>query len=180
MIRNKKVLMADRKAQIEEWSEKGAKWCASKLYEARADNREFLNRISEDFDDRVKDILQGKNNTLKEVNDNLKTVLEENGIRPTKLRVYYQSFDCQNCSKGERYEGRWICGNEDPWWEDNCPVRNHVDSISFYTYAIDNGYIEGITSKFKRIRIDAIKIVDERTGEVLCNYMGDEQNDDQE
>ena len=162
----------DIQAKKAEWKEKGIDWCITKLWSTREDAKKTRKELAELFG--IKNYLYD----VRRENEALKNVLEENGIRATKLRVYYKDkgytrmcllredvADCPNCFE-ENCEG-----NEKIDYCHDC-----IETISWYSYKIDNGKIEGIVSNFCKDEYECYKIIDERTGEVL--YEEKEKNDD--
>lgn len=137
-----------RNAKIAEFVEKGAEWCAKKLYAARQEldfekhkNRRIESRLWEQ-------------SGINEVNENLKKILEKNGIRPIKLRLYYRECTAEECEDCYECEG---C-------EDYIET---ISQVSFYSYKITDGNIKGILHDFNSEQFECHKIVDDRTGEVI-------------
>ena len=160
----------ERAEAIREWSEKGAEWCATQLWNARKKAADAGQAIKMYQREAWKE--RGERNfayQIKKDNEHLKEILEENGIRPKKLRVYYRDADCPNCENNPENGGEWDCA----YCEDDS--RQMVESISWYTYKIDDGYITGITSAFKSEDYECYKITDENTGEVLYECKEEEK-----
>lgn len=156
-----------RKAQIEEWKAKGAEWCATQLYSAREQlskekelrRSDRINMIRTNFFDSCFP------SPLERANDCMATVLQENGIRPVRLRLTYLYRDCESCQ--ESYGERVPCAFHDCDQE----LETVTESVGLYTCFIDgSGTLEGITSQFKTEKFDLLKAVDERTGEVIYEY----------
>lgn len=167
----------DKKSKIAEWTAKGTEWCAKQLWEARKVNQRTENekqvwkrKAMHSWSQQKVDVY-----LLEAANANMANVLRENGIKPTRLRVTYISRDCDNCEckpeDGYESDVCFNCGdiwNGRPHWEEE---SEHIESISFYTYSINNGYLSGITSQFNSVRDYYLrKVVDERTGEVIGEW----------
>ena len=92
------------------------------------------------------------------------TVLQENGIRPVRLRLTYLYRDCESCQESD--------GEEPPCAFHDCDrVEKVTESVGLYTCFIDgSGTLKGITSQFRTEKFDLLKAVDERTGEVIYEY----------
>lgn len=156
----------DRKAQIAEWAAKGAEWCATQLHTAREKCKNATDMKLQYRDEMYRERARADASAfIEEANNNLKKVLEENGIRPTKLRVYYRIPDCEHCPDcGDEWACAY-CDNED---------IEVVRPVSWYTYHIANGDIDGIVSDFSTESHCCYKIVNERTEEVLYEESEDE------
>lgn len=157
--------MTTKQQIICEWVEKGAEWCANKLYEER--------RVKEKINDREKRLESALRHeqcenaeidTLREVNRNMSKVLQDCGVFPTKLRVTYKGSYCKKCGYYDEFEG---CLAEF-WDEEDCVLTTFVESFSFFWYQIEDNTLSGITSTLKNFRAgEILKIVDEKTGEVI-------------
>lgn len=150
----------ERNRQIEEWASKGAEWCAAQLWNAK----KMAQKAKKEAFDCKKElhtlkIQEGLYGALKAENEYLKDVIEFNGIRPTKMTLYYLVPDCGDCD-GDDIEF-YCCDRCDPDYQDI------VVSESWYTFEITDGLISGITSSFHRNEYECYKIVNERTGEVV-------------
>ena len=155
----------DKQQLISEWVEKGAEWCANKLYEER--------RAKEKINDRnewLKSALRHEQcvneeiYTLREVNRNMSKVLQDCGVFPTKLRVTYKESYCEKCDWYSEFEGCTAY-----YWDDEtCVLRTFVETFSFFWYQIQDNTLSGITSALKNfMESEILKIVDEKTGEVI-------------
>lgn len=158
-------MMKENKQEIKkEWVDKGSEWCAERLWEARNNLTKVRNELREERDKRWSDNVIDFHSRylLKDANENLATVLEHNGIRPTLLRVTYIGRDkafCEEC-------------DEDFFCED-CKegLETRTESMSFYTYLLAGDKLSGITSKFEHVKnLEVIKITDERTGEIIAEW----------
>ena len=157
----------EKKAEtIKEWEIRGAEWCATQLWNAKKKSetdRAGLERYINYWKDKA-DEFEGRANTQKElerVNERLKDILSDNGIRPTKLRLEYIAKECE---VGE-------CDADECWSYEDCDFCvEKVSVLSWYDYEITDGVIEGILSNFEDKRLNCLKIVNERTGEVLYQY----------
>ena len=150
----------ERNRQIEEWASKGAEWCATQLWNAK----KMAQKAKKEAFDYKKElhtlkIQEGLFVALKAENEHLKDVIEFNGIRPTKMTLYYLVPDCGDCD-GDDVEF-YCCDRCDP------DYQNIVVSEAWYTFEITDGLISGITSSFHRDEYECYKIVNERTGEVV-------------
>ena len=68
--------------------------------------------------------LRAENETLRLANENLRCILEENGIRPHQLLVTYYDVDCYNCDcySGDEGDQEW----EECYYrrcDEECPKR---------------------------------------------------------
>lgn len=165
-------MMNENKQEIKkEWVDKGAEWCAERLWEAR----KKLTKLRDEL--RYSEKQRWSNNVmdahsrylLKDANENLATVLEHNGIRPTPLRVTYIGRNkdfCENC------DDHFCIDCEEG-------LEKRTESMRFYTYFLADDKLSGITSKFEYVRnLEVIKITDERTGEIIAEWSfedGDEE-----
>ena len=150
---------------VEELASKGAEWCAKRLYEVKAELEETRERLMREQNTNSRYLM---NKNIEQANNNLASVLEEMGVRPTRLRVYYLRKPCEDCEDIDR-----------EWWEDcqTCDLRSdYVETTSWYTYQIKDGLIAGILSNFEDGEFDCYKIVNEKTGEVL--YESEESEDE--
>lgn len=142
---------------------KGEEYLAGKLFDARAENNELRNMISKFRMDRFSASEEAFR--LRKINYNLAKVLQDVGIRPTKLRITYQVDDCPNCEYAHTDDGyTWEC-NDFP--DVGCPQKTIVETESFYDYSISDDGMSGITAGFGSEEYDVLKVVDERTGEVI-------------
>lgn len=176
----------NKKEQIAEWTQKGAEWCATQLYEARR----YLTKERRKNTEIHKELkhLEAQsmvdNDILRHSNKIMSEVLEENGIRPTRLRITYLCRDCDHCDYGEWDDDDHECHCSEIGWYNfpNCDeliggdiVRGAekavTESIAFYTYKIDNGFLSGITGLFEhKYGYDLVKVVDEKTGEIIGEW----------
>lgn len=150
----------ERNRQIEEWTSKGAEWCATQLWNAK----KMAQKAKKEAFDCKKElhtlkIQEGLYRALKAENEHLKDVIEFNGIRPTKMTLYYLVPDCEDCD-GDDVDF-YCCDRCDP------DYKNVVVSEAWYTFGITDGLISGVTSSFHRNEYECYKIVNERTGEVV-------------
>lgn len=161
----------ERKAQIEEWKAKGAEWCAAQLYSAREQLSKEKERRRSEHEKSMKNIFDSHfRYPLEKANECMATVLQENGIRPVRLRLTYKYSDCDSCH--ESY------GEEAPCAYGYCNQTETVtESVGLYTCFIDgSGTLEGITSQFETEKFDLLKAVDERTGEVIYEFTPDKKS----
>ena len=161
--------MAADKAQkgkfIEKWKSKGIDSVIYQLWIANQRAATFhrtLLKKKEECDD-----LAVISKRLLSENENLKTVLQENGIRPQKLRIKYRSCDCRRCEysgfDGDcNYDGDWYAGDAGP-----CVYKAITRTCSFYTYEIKDNEITGILYDFTECNFDVISVVDGNTGKVI-------------
>jgi hypothetical protein len=175
----------DKKAKIAECISKGAEWCASKLWDAREENRELKKHKHKWLRERDEALAEAKMvYPIESANECLREVLEENGIRPTKLTLYYLHLACDICrlDRGvtQMYGDEEVmvddddcCGKYD---DDRCQnyTENVVKLTSWWTYEINDGYIKGIISSFNHEHFSCYKIVNENTGEIIYQAEKDE------
>lgn len=145
---------------IEEYSKKDVAWLADNLAECEIN----LSTLKEE----IKLSHYGYNRktaidlAVKEQNENLKKILEQNGIRPTLLRLEYLASDCTNCDfKEEDDKCAWVR------MYDECPIKTCILTNSFYAYSINDDYFEGISKTFETEHYMLAKAVDERTGDII-------------
>ena len=160
----------ERKLKIEEWTRKGAEWCAAQLWNARkalSDEREHYRKLRHEIAESNVDYY-----ILEQSNEIMARVLADNGIRPARLRITYLDCDCLHCPDNYEEEA-WDCAgcgveiDGEIWRKHEVEV---TESLAFYTYTIDGGYLRGVTSLFEEKEYDLLKIVDERTGEVIGEW----------
>lgn len=163
----------ERKLKIEEWTRKGAEWCATQLWNARkalSDERERYRKLRHERAESDVNYY-----ILEQSNEIMARVLADNGIRPARLRITYLDCDCLHCpDNGDIYgEDAWDCAgcgtkiDGETWRKREAEV---TESLAFYTYTIDGGYLRGVTSLFEEKEYDLLKIVDERTGEIIGEW----------
>lgn len=165
-----------RKQKLEEWVGKGAEWCATQLWQTRRNLEKARRRETEARHEKWK--LQAQSDidyhALTRANATMANVLRENGIRPTKLRITYVDADCENCEYYDRDEER--CTDEFGGCDDDYLYKKQIctTSISFYTYLISGDRLDGITAQFEDKHYSLIKVVDERSGDVLFELKDEE------
>lgn len=166
-----------RKDKLAEWEARGARWCAEQLWNAKKRIEDIKEEKRLGIEHRIDDDIKAWNyDVVKKANYTLKCVLEEAGIFPTKLTLFYRGTYCEKCPSNSENGGD----------EDSCGYCNTetmppviiVKTLSFYTYKITDGDIEGITTNFEDgvSRYECFKIVNEKTGEVL--YEASEEEED--
>lgn len=158
-----------KQEKIAEWKAKGIDWLANQLWLQR--NRHL--EMNQNLNTVERELRQVKSEneitqTVKQQNRNLAKILEENGIRPAQLRITYQEKDCKGCKFGSDLgSGEYDCYSDFQDYE-YCPKKKIVETVSFYTYKIDNDVICGILNTFDgRGEYDVLKVVDCKTGEVI-------------
>ena len=167
----------NKAGQISEWIGKGAEWCANQLYLARMQRSEAYER-NRNLEKEVRTLRSRVHNDLyilERANKIMADVLGENGIRPTRLRITYLDTDCVHCPcRGSEDGEGWDClgcGEEVNGTIIRETEKEVTESIAFYTYKIDDGMLQGITSHFEESeQYDLLKAVDEKTGEVLGEW----------
>lgn len=170
-------MVKTKKEKIAEFEQKGAEWCAKKLYEMRekykecAETRQAYKRTNKIL--KIKDAIEEK--IVKE-NEILKEILEENGIRPHRLLVTYIDVNCEHCENNGFYDGEWNCeGCGHLEWHGN--FERYIETFSFYSYRIDEERLRGITSGFDEADFEVLRVEDANTGKVLYeNEQVDEED----
>lgn len=164
-----------RKLKLEEWEGKGVEWCANQLWNARRELEKTRRAKTWEREQRWRE--QAKYNidywAVKRANENMADVLEKNGIRPTKLRITYYEADCENCPSNGSENGEWDCygcGEEFDGYAIYERQKIYTADIAFYTYMISGSKLEGITAQFENMEYHLIKVVDERTGEIIGEW----------
>lgn len=153
--------MAKNKAEtIEEWKSRGAEWCATKLWEARRNCQELRADINNyTFRGRYGEVADEE---LRTANNRLAEVMRKEGIVPHRLIVTFKDDLCTN----DEY-----CNPD--CFEDGCldccflKEKTRVETFSFYTWAIADKQLTGITRRLEDKCLEAIKVVDEKTMTVL-------------
>lgn len=149
----------ERNTEISEYEAKGAHWCAEKLYYARQEANAYREHYRHEATARMEaDAKVCMYDKLAKANENLAHILSENGVRPSRFRIYYKEHNCSEC------DAEW-CSQYDFDTCDDYEIT--IIPISFYDFIINGGEIAGIADDFERIDYRCTKIVDERTGEVL-------------
>lgn len=148
-----------------------------KLYEMREQYKKCAEERKQYIRSRkilkIKDAIE--RNIVKE-NETLKEIIEENGIRPHKLLVTYIERDCENCGNNGYYTGEWDCQGCG-YIEGFGSWEKVVETISFYSYRIDEERLTGITSGFVDADFEVVRVEDANTGKVLYeNGQIDEEN----
>lgn len=144
--------------KVSEYLQKGVEWCANQLWNARREN----NTLREDMEKLRRECFRNEitlrmSEAYKESNYLMHDVLVYHHIFPTKLTLHFRENDCEGCYE-ETTEECFYC---EP------PQKEIVETAYLYTVRIENGYLEGITSEFKRKGVDCFKIVNTDTGEIL-------------
>lgn len=152
----------EKQETLNRWvNEKGAKWLAERLWQARNDIKKKIDECPYRRYISISDEVDHANNRMAEV-------LLENGIKPTKLLVEYQDCCCEGpCPMFEEDPL-----NVDPYDEsdgcDGCDkLGKRIHRFSFWSYEVENGELTGITTKLKEMNMDCIKIIMEDSGTVL-------------
>lgn len=160
----------EKKEKIREWVEKGAEWCAERLWTVQQECNRAKKSEKRHRYDRIKKVKEQEIDCtlLLKANDNLRKLLELNGIRPTRLRVTYVARSCIGCPYVKDAECRLSWDECDYGWE------NVVETISYYDYKIEGGYLAGITSTFENTGLSVLKVVDVNSEEVLYEEEQDE------
>lgn len=161
--------MKQRQEQIKEWAEKGAEWCAKRLW----DERNKLNdttaklRCIELKASRLECENANGYQTVLRQNHTMAGVLENHGIMPTRLRLTYRAHDEHMCEGCDGY-GR-DC-------EECAYLQECIETETFYSYRIGQEWwmgerdwvIEGATGEFEyRTTWNLIEVRDDRTNEVI-------------
>ena len=146
---------------FEEWSKKGTDWLVRQLWVARK---------SVDYYRRYRGLDANEiriDEEINRINENMAEVMIESGIRPRKLIVTYQTTNCQGCEYSHFGED----GCQDPFaYPYSCEFKTTTRTISFYGFKIDNGYLDGITSKFKDVHLDVLRVIDDVSNEIIFEY----------
>lgn len=160
--------------QIEQFKQKGLEWCAEKLYIARKE-RDACEAGRKRYQTECWQLRHEAKETemLKCVNHRIAKLLEENGVRPVRLRITYKDCDCEHCeNNGNIYgEDAWDCqgcGEEvdgEIWRNKEITV---TETEPFYSYQLSGNKLAGITGNFESNDYsEVIKVVDLSTNEVL-------------
>ena len=156
--------MTEKQELINKYKEKGLEWCALRLYECRNNCKDKKEQIDLYRNERARLRREVKiAELIKHKNLNLAKVLEENGITPYKLTVYYKDTFCGYPSEGCPYIHEcWPC-------EDcsNLKTSNIIEKTSWWVYKVTDGCITGIASNFESKQLECQKIINESTGEIL-------------
>ncbi len=168
--------------KIEYYKGKGLDWCAEQLWnakEAAQTEREYGKRLRNENYALRHEAEEAK--LLKKVNVRIAKLLEENGIRPVRLRITYKDCDCKHCeNNGYIYgEDAWDCqgcGEEidgEIWRNKEITV---TETEPFYSYQLSGNKLAGITGTFEANDYsEVIKIVDLSTNEVLFEERKEKQ-----
>lgn len=166
--------MKKRQEQINDWIGKGAEWLAKKLYNATRDNNTLSERLQQyRYNHGCNDDFEA----IKTANKNMAKVIQDNGIRPTHLTVKYMTNDCKSCPY-EPGPGQDAEECNRTQWEEACPLTSGAVSRGFYFYEVDDEGFDGITSLFESANYDAVKVINDNTGEVIYErgeYDADEE-----
>lgn len=142
---------------IHQWKQKGLDWCAEQLWNARHDrsvlhkelkNERFLSRGSRFADE-----------TLKQANSKLVTLLKKEGVKPQRLIVEFKDGSCGD--------------NAIECWEsscDECPYFEEwtrVETFAFYSWDITGNMLRGITKALEDEQLEVVRIIDSDTGTTL-------------
>lgn len=141
---------------FEKWQNKDKEWLIQKLWEARRQNTDLMEK---------REVSIGYH--IKKINTNLAKILTDNGIRPHSLIIEYIAQACEWCSHFDGVERN--CDSED-----KCIYKNIVKTVSFYSFEIDDEYIEGINAKFESEGFSVVKVIDSNTGTILYKAESEE------
>ena len=156
--------MKTKKETIAEYIQKGVEWCANKYYIAHQYNTKAKKELTA-----MRFCEKDNMKAIQKANENMRKVLEEYGARPVHLTIKYKECNCEMCPYNDD-----VC-DEDMTWDcfytrqnDECPMTGGVDSLGFWTYFVndDDGF-EGISSTFETKHYDAVKVINDATGDVI-------------
>ena len=150
----------------EKWMSKGIDDAVNRLWTLQSELNQLANSCKEIRKNaEINEVIACR---LRVENERLKDVLQENGIRPKRLLVEYFKEDCENCDHSyyEDYNTPQ-CGAEENWEGEECTYKKVIETMSFYTYQIDDDELWGINSDFEEANFDVVKITDENTGRVV-------------
>ena len=160
-----------RSEVMPEWEAKGTKWLAEQLWSAKkATERAKENARSYERAYHKELAKDREVYALRDANRLMATVLRDNGIKPTRLRVTYIDCDCLNCPGYGGEDGEWDCLGCGETYNGETIRQTEakfIESIGFYTYRIRGNEMEGINAVFEKKEYEVIKVVDEKTGEVI-------------
>lgn len=147
-----------KSAKIQEWTKKGAQWCAEQLWLSRRQSEERQDsirrlRLSADEKEPIIRSLQATNRIM------AKVIHDRKGIKPRQLMVNYVDGRCEAPEDYECWHDCEFC--------DYGKAHNCVGTFSFYTLEIDDGNLTGITSKFEYANLTVTRVIDMETNEVL-------------
>ena len=100
----------------------------------------------------------GLRDFIEETNSVMAQVLSDAGIRTHQLFVTYSEPDCQICPFYDISTGDCTDGYLER--DTDCERKKITATISFYSYSIDDGVLDGITSAFKKASFDVISVKD--------------------
>ena len=160
--------------RIAKYTGKGVEWCAKKLYEARRELEAVRGQKNMYQQEAWKDRAEcDEIETLKKINARMAKILEQNGIRPVRLRITYLACDCEHCENNGNIYG------EDAWDCYGCgeEINGHIyrekeirviTTEPFYSYELAGNKLAGITGLFEaKEHNEVIKVIDMGTNEVL-------------
>ena len=169
--------MKTKKETIAEYIQKGVEWCANKYYIADEYNKKAKKELA-----RLRSQVGTRYDfwAVKKANENMQKVLIDYGARPVHLTIKYVEPNCKTCPYGTtKNNGEdWECLEEYGTYE--CPMKGGAMSIGFWTYSVDDDGFEGITSEFITENFDAVKVINDATGDVIYEYgeFGNDEDDD--
>ena len=166
---------SDEKAEkIGVWLAKGPEWLAKQLWDARKALKNIQEECKKLREENQRLAVENHSAVaIKSENRNMCRVLEDHGIFPTRLRLDVLERDCENCG----YIIHDICEGPTDCGEGHFEQARHiVESVNFYSYRLDDGWIKGLTSKFEEKGLRVVKCVDEKTGDVLYSEESDTVN----
>jgi len=161
----------ERAEKIKHWMEMGLQGLAEQMWVTWSQNKKLREEARRRIcnarkEDKRKEAKLEAYETLLKENERLKDILQDNGIRPKKLEVTYIADDCQHCQFYNRLED--AC--EGNIWGDDCITKEVRETVSFYSYKIDDDALSGITADFKEEEFNALEVRDGKTGKVLYEY----------
>lgn len=167
----------ERAEKIKHWMDMGLQGLAEQMWITWSQNQKLRKEAQRRLYDARKEFSGelaklSTYDVLLSENERLKDVLQDNGIRPKKLEVTYITEDCEHCGFYDSVDGS-CAGNI---WGDNCPEKEVRETISFYSYIIDDGLLSGITSNFNNEKFNALEVRDGITGKVLYKFKDKENN----
>lgn len=168
----------DRAEKINHWLEMGPEKMAAQMWTLYTQRNQYKDNLMRTWAGNEKEI--SKYRAEREMydgllmqNERMAEVLQENGIRPKQLEIKYIT---QNCEKCPCYDSMEEACTSECYGDDGCEFKEVTVTIGFYVFEIDDGVINGITSKFDRQEFNAVEIRDAKTGRILYRYSDEEDN----
>ena len=174
MSKYKNAKPENKQKQIQEWQERGAEWCAKRLWEARNRisvlERARYERYYSDAEETV------DMHTLCNANRRLAQALKAEGVKPQRLIIIFKDGGCIDESNENDC---WIMLGKECTGCKYYKEWQSTRTLTFYTWEINEGMLNGITKEFEDLSFEVVSVIDEKTKTVLWQAPKETDEDEQ-